>query len=59
VSRGDGSGWEVAVVMMLDYCKESFQDARDFGEGMMRSSGRTARQQSDKNAGSKTYRGCE
>lgn len=35
MSRGDGSGWEVAVVMMLDYCKESFQDARDFGEGMM------------------------
>ena len=30
--------------MMLDYCKvESFQDARDFEEGMMHSSGRTAR----------------
>jgi hypothetical protein len=42
VSKGDGSGWEVAVVMMLDYCKESFQDARDFEEGMMHWSGRTA-----------------
>lgn len=43
MSRGDGSGWEVAVVMMLDYCKESFRDARDFEDGMMHSSGRTAR----------------